>query len=143
MNKTIFKMKKIFQISLFLLLSLTTQAQDKKAKTLLDEVTAKVKSYANIVIDFKYTLNNSKENINQESKGNVTIKDNLYVLNIMGVTKMFDGKKNYTINPEDEEITITKFDEKDDTSISPNKMLTFFNSGYKYSWDILQNVKFN
>lgn len=134
-------MKKIFQISLFLLLSLTTKAQDKKAKTLLDEVTAKVKSYANIVIDFKYTLNNSKENINQESKGNVTIKDNLYVLNIMGVTKMFDGKKNYTINPEDEEITITKFDEKDDTSISPNKMLTFFNSGYKYSWDILQNVK--
>ena len=133
-------MKKIFQISLFLLLSLTTQAQDKKAKALLDEVTAKVKSYDNIVIDFKYTLNNSKENINQESKGNVTIKGNLYVLNIMGVTKMFDGKKNYTINPEDEEITITKFDEKDDNSISPNKMLTFFNSGYKYTWDILQNV---
>ena len=48
-------MKKIFQISLFLLLSLTTQAQDKKAKALLDEVTAKVKSYDNIVIDFKYT----------------------------------------------------------------------------------------
>ena len=33
--------------------------------------------------------------------------------------------KKYTINPEDEEITITKFDEKDDNSISPNKMLTF------------------
>lgn len=134
-------MKKIFQISLFLLLSLTTQAQDKKAKTLLDQVTAKVKSYDNIVIDFKYTLNNSKENINQESKGNVTIKGNLYVLNIMGVTKIFDGKKTYTINPEDEEITITKFDEKDDNSISPNKMLTFFNSGYKYTWDIQQNIK--
>lgn len=134
-------MTKIFQISLFLLLSLTIQAQDKKAKALLDQVTAKVKSYDNIVIDFKYSLNNVKENINQESKGNVTIKGNLYVLNIMGVTKMFDGKKTYTINPEDEEITISSFNEKDDNSISPNKMLTFFNSGYKYSWDIQQNVK--
>jgi len=134
-------MKFLIQIIFILLLSFTTQAQDKKAKELLDQVTTKVKSYNNIVIDFKYTLQNTKENVNQESKGNVTIKGNLYILNIMGVTKMFDGKKTYTINPEDEEITISKYNDKDETSISPNKMLTFFNTGYKYSWDIQQNIK--
>ncbi len=123
------------------LLSFSMQAQDQKAKALLDQVTAKVKSYDNIVIDFKYSLSNSKENINQESKGNVTLKDNMYVLNFMGVTKIFDGKKNYTIVPEDEEITISKYNENDDSAITPSKMLTFFNSGYKYTWDILQNVK--
>ena len=116
-------------------------AQDKKAKDLLDQVTAKIKSYDNISIDFKYTLNNSKENINQESKGNVVIQGNKYVLNLMGVTKIFDGVKTYTINPEDEEITISKFDEKDENAITPGKMLTFFNKGYKYTWDILQNIK--
>ena len=126
---------------LFLTFSVTSQAQDKKAKDLLDQVTAKIRSYDNITIDFKYALNNSRENINQESKGNVTLKDNMYVLNFMGVTKIFDGKKTYTINPEDEEVTISKFNEKDDNAITPNKMLTFFNSGYKYKWDILQNVK--
>lgn len=134
-------MKKFIQIAFVLFLGLNLQAQDKKAKALLDEVTAKIKSYDNIIIDFKYSLNNSKENINQESKGNVTMKDNMYVLNLMGVTKIFDGKKNYTINPEDEEVSISKFNEKDDSSITPSKMLTFFNSGYKYTWDILQNVK--
>ena len=123
------------------LLSFSMQAQDQKAKALLDQVTAKVKSYDNIVIDFKYSLSNSKENINQESKGNVTMQDNKYVLNFMGVTKIFDGKKNYTIVPEDEEITISKYNENDDSGITPSKMLTFFNSGYKYSMDILQNVK--
>ncbi|MEZ4853706.1 outer membrane lipoprotein carrier protein LolA, partial [Flavobacterium sp.] len=51
------------------------------------------------------------------------------------------GKKVYTIVPEDEEITISKFDENDKDAITPNRMLTFFNSGFKYSWDILQNVK--
>lgn len=136
-------MNRIFQIALIALLTFSTalQAQDKKAKDLLDQVTAKVRSYENIVIDFKYALNNAKENINQESRGNVTLKGNMYVLNLMGVTKMFDGKKIYTINPEDEEISISKFNEKDDKDISPSKLLTFFNSGYKFYWDITQNVK--
>jgi hypothetical protein len=117
------------------------QAQDKKAKALLDQVTSKVRSYENIVIEFKYSLNNSKENINQDSKGNVTMKGNQYVLNFMGITKIFDGKKTYTIVPEDEEISISSFNEKDDNVITPSKMLTFFNSGYTYSTDILQDVR--
>jgi hypothetical protein len=108
---------------------------------LLNEVSAKVKSYDNIVIDFKYALNNPKENINQESKGNVTLLGNLYHLNFMGVTKIFDGKKVYTIVPEDEEITISNFNATDENAITPNKMLSFFNSGYQYAWDIPQNLK--
>jgi outer membrane lipoprotein-sorting protein len=133
--------KHFIQIAALLFLSFSIQAQDKKAKALLDQVTAKVKSYDNIVIDFKYSLNNSRENINQDSKGNVTMKGNQFVLNFMGVTKIFDGKKTYTIVPEDEEITISRVNDKDDNAITPSKLLTFFNSGYKYNLDILQNIK--
>ena len=128
-------------LAIAMLLPFGVQSQDKKAKALLDEVTSKIKGYDNIIIDFKYSLNNLKENINQESKGNVTMKGNMYVLNLMGVTKIFDGKKTYTINPEDEEVSISKLNEKEDNAITPSKMLTFFNTGYKYNWDILQNVK--
>ena len=133
--------KKFLLLTAIFILTFSVQAQDKKAKDLLDQVTAKVKSYDNIAIDFKYSLNNAKENINQDSKGNVTMKGNQYVLNFMGVTKIFDGKKTYTIVPEDEEITISAVNEKDDNAITPSKMLTFFNTGYKYNMDILQNVK--
>lgn len=135
------KMKKLFSIVFLLFAALNANAQDKKAKELLDEVTAKIKSYKNIVIDFKYTLTNTKENINQESKGNVTLEGNKYILNFMGATKLYDGKKSYTVVPEDEEITISSANDNDEKSITPSKMLTFFNSGYKYSMDILQNVK--
>ena len=134
-------MNKLFSIAFLILATLTSTAQDKKAKELLDDVTAKIKSYKNITIDFKYTLTNTKENINQDSKGNVTLEGNKYILNFMGATKMYDGKKSYTIVPEDEEITISSEKENDEKSITPAKMLTFFNSGYKYSMDILQNVK--
>ena len=124
-----------------LVLSCTSQAQDKKAKALLDEVTSKIKSYSSINIDFKYSLSNAKENINQDSKGNVILKGNQFVLNFMGVTKIFDGKKNYTIVPEDEEVTISKVNENDNSAVTPSKMLTFFNSGYKYNLDEIANIK--
>ena len=136
-----FKSPFLFFFLFTLLSTFTIQAQDARAKALLDEVTSKVKSYNNIAIDFKYSLQNVKENINQESKGNVLLQNNNYVLNFMGITKMFDGKKVYTIVPEDEEISISSFDDKDENAITPSKMLTFFNKGYKYSWDILQNVR--
>lgn len=134
-------MKKILSIAILFLVTLTANAQDKKAKDLLDQVTAKIKSYNNITIDFKYTLTNNKESINKESKGNVIIQDNKYVLNFMGVTKIFDGKKSYTIVPEDEEVTVSSLNDTDEKAITPSKMLTFFNSGYKFTWDILQDVK--
>ena len=135
-------MKSILSVLFIYFIGFSLQAQDaKKAKELLDDVTSKVKSYNNIVIDFKYSLSNPKERINQESNGNVALQGNLYHLNFMGVTKIFDGKKVYTIVPEDEEVTQENFDANDEKAISPNKMLTFFTSGYKYSWDIPQNIK--
>lgn len=134
-------MNRLLSIAFILFMGFSTQAQDKKAKDLLDQVTAKIKSYQNITLDFKYTLNNAKENINKESKGNLILAGNQYVLNFMGVTKIFDGKKSYTIIPEDEEVTISSLTENGDNAITPSKMLTFYTSGYKYTWDILQDVK--
>ena len=133
--------KVIFLLSIFLFQTVSINAQDKKAKDLLDQVTSKIKSYKNIVVDFKYTLTNTKEKINKENKGNVIIEGNKYVLTFLGYTKIYDGKKNYTINPEDEEITISSINENDSDALTPSKMLTFFNKGYTFNWDIEQNIK--
>ena len=46
----------LIPIAFLLLFGFSIQAQDKKAKDLLGEVTSKVKSYENITIDFKYSL---------------------------------------------------------------------------------------
>ena len=139
-------MNKVLSIALLLFISLTTNAQDKKAKDLLDQVTAKVKTYKNISIDFKYTLTNTKENINKESKGNLVLEGNKYVLNFLGVTKIYDGKKSYTIVPEDEEITISSVNDKDENTVTPAKMLTFFNSFTSITgtfFKMLKGVKFS
>ncbi len=113
----------------------------QEAKKLLNEVSAKVKSYDNIYIDFKWNLSNEKEKVNQETRGDVTLSGNRYVLNMLGATRIFDGSKIYTIVPEDEEVTISKLNPSDDKEITPSKLLTFYEKGYTYKMDIVQNVK--
>lgn len=139
--KKILDMKRVLTIC-FICLSFTMFSQnDAKAQALLDEVSAKVKSYENINIDFKYVLTNTSENINQETRGSVVMAGNKYKLNILGITRIFDGKNLYSISPEDEEVTISKENSDDPNSITPNKMLSFYEDGFTYKMDILQNVK--
>nr|WP_081748246.1 outer membrane lipoprotein carrier protein LolA [Aquimarina megaterium] len=127
-------------IFLLFVLGITT-AQAQSAKDLLDEVSKKVNSYTNIVINFKYAINNKAEHVAQETRGDVTLQGNKYLLNIMGTKRMYDGKKLHVIVPEDEEINISSQDEDDGTSVTPSKMLTFYEDGYTYKMDIVQDVK--
>ncbi|WP_452596612.1 LolA family protein, partial [Pontimicrobium sp. MEBiC01747] len=104
-------------------------------------VSEKVKSYDNIAIDFKYVLEKKKENIKQETRGDVTLQKDKYKLNILGITRIFDGSKLYSISPADEEVTISNENEDDENSITPSKMLSFYEEGFTYKMDIVQNVK--
>ena len=94
----------------------------------------KVRSYDNIKVNFKYTLENKKENISQSTRGELQVKNELYRLKLMGATRIFDGEKLYTIVPADEEVTISDYDETEEDGISPSQMLTFFEEGYLYKW---------
>jgi outer membrane lipoprotein-sorting protein len=135
----IIKIKNI--ILLILAVCSISLAPAQNARTLLNEVSAKVRGYDNIVIDFKWNLNNTKEGVNQDTRGNVSIEGDKYLLNMMGTTRMFDGQKIYTIVPEDEEVTISSYNTEDDKEITPSKLLTFYEKGYTYEMDIAQNVK--
>ena len=133
---------KTFLLSLTLCFTLLGFSQnDPKAKALLDQVSTKVKSYDNISLDFKYVLHNTAENINQETRGDVVMEGDKYILNILGITRIFDGKTLYSINPEDEEVTISTENPEDEGSITPSKMLSFYSDGYTYEMGEKQNIK--
>lgn len=113
----------------------------KEASQLLSEVSSKVESYDNIVIEFKYALENTAENVKHETRGDVSLEEEKYLLNIMGTTRLFDGTKLYTIIPEDEEINISTYNPEEDEDITPSKMLTFYNDGYKAELGPVQDLK--
>jgi outer membrane lipoprotein-sorting protein len=133
-------MRKIILL-ITVLISATGMAQNTaKAKTLLDEVYNKVKSYDNIYVDFKYSLQNNEAKINQETRGDVTMQADKYLFNYLGSQQIFDGKKVYTIVPENEEVTIENKSD-DSNTITPSKMLTFYKTGHSYAWDIMQTIE--
>lgn len=138
-------MKNIKSLDIFILVLIFSTfgyAQDNnEAKDLVKKVLDKVESYNNFVIDFSYTLENKAQNLKQETRGDVSIKDEKYVLKLMGTTQIFDGNKIYTIVPEDDEVTISAYDEMNSDQITPSKMLTFYEEGYRFKMDILQNIQ--
>tara|TARA_R110002050_G_scaffold71771_6_gene154373 strand:- start:5596 stop:6234 length:639 start_codon:yes stop_codon:yes gene_type:complete len=125
---------------LLITISINVFSQNK-AKNLLNEVSEKVKGYDNISIDFKYVLENTSENIKQETKGGVILQGDKYKLNILGVTRLYDGKTLYSISPEDEEVTISSESDNEEDAITPSKMLSFYEDGYMYALDVEQNIK--
>lgn len=138
-------MKTIKSLNIFILVLIFSTfgyaQDDNEAKDLVKKVLDKVESYDNFVIDFSYTLENKAQNLKQETRGDVSIKDEKYVLKLMGTTQIFDGNKIYTIVPEDDEVTISAYDEMNSNQITPSKMLTFYEEGYRFKMDILQNIQ--
>ena len=85
-------------------------------------------------------LHNSEADVDQETRGDVTLEGEKYLFNYLGSQQLYDGAKVYTIVPENEEVTIEDKSEEENT-ITPSKMLTFYKKGHNYEWDILQNVQ--
>ena len=111
-----------------------------EAEKLLNKVSENIKSYDNIYINYTYTLSNLEEDINQTNKGSFVTENDNWKFVMLGVTRIFDGDKLYTISPDDEEVTISTQNPDDETTITPNKMLYFYEEGYNFEMDIVQYI---
>jgi len=140
-------MKKITS-TILLLIGITTIgfAQENSAKALLDEVASKMGAYTNMTISFSSSLSNEdagiKEGDEPPIKGTIILEGEKYSLDYLGSTFIFDGKKLYVINHDEQEIAINEGDfDTDDGFIYPSKLLTFYKEGYTFSLGNLRTIK--
>lgn len=130
------------KITLLIALIISTICYGQQGKKLLDDVAKKVKSYHNVYIEFEHQLKNDDAKIDRTSRGNATLKNDLYHFEYMGVEQIFDGKKVYMIIHDDEEVIIKNPNSNNDiTTLSPSKMLTFYENGFTYEMGKLENIK--
>ena len=128
-------MKKIL-VLIFVLSAFTSYSQDNSdAELLLNKVSENIKNYDNIYINYAYTLQNIEEDISQTNNGSFVTENDKWRFEMLGVTRIFDGNKLYSISPDDEEVTISSQDPEDETTITPNKMLYFYEDGYYFEMD--------
>lgn len=131
----------ILLLSVFLLLTVLLYSQsnptpdykevDPKAKSILDKVSQKNKSYKTIKSDFAIILENKKDNIKDSKKGVIWIKGNKYKIDLAQSTIFYDGTTMWTYLKESNEVNITSPDPMDDNTLNPAKIFSIYESGYK------------
>ena len=132
-------MKKQINVLLILLFSSITLGQEQqRAEALLDEVSENLAQFNNISITFTYELVNRKELIQQKEKGSLIVDGNAYLLKLMGIEQLSDGINKHTINLDNEEVLIESLSDSFEQGLSPSKIFSFYNQGYRFEWDILQ-----
>ena len=115
--------------------------QSAEAKQLLNKVSENIKSYKNVFINYVYSLNNEELDIDEENSGSFVKEKEKWKLEFVGIIRMFDGDKLYTISPDDEEVTISSESPEEESTITPNKILYFYEDGYTMELDRVEYLK--
>jgi len=125
-------MKRIFLfVAVWIGLATTGFAQNN-AKSILDNVSSKLKGFTGISANFTYTTKD-KKNIQRGSKsGQILVKGQKYYLK-QGSTEVFsDGTKNWNYNG-DNEVTVTDVEENSQ-AFSPQKFFSnFYDKDFTYN----------
>lgn len=108
-------------------------AQDQKAKTILDQLSDKTKSYTSIEAKFTNTFSSTVTDINESQSGTLYLKDDAYRLEMEAQTIICDGETNWIYLPDDEEVNITEIDDEEN-ELNPSKIFTIYENGYKYKF---------
>ena len=102
------------------------QKIDNKAKGILDAVSANYKSKNTLFFKFSYGTGSGK--ISKNQTGSFYASKDKYKLKIMGNEQIFDGIKTYSINEDEQEITIAKQNSKE--TLSPINYIDSYKKGY-------------
>ncbi len=131
-------MKKLL-LGFFMLTGFTVFSQsnslgksDADAKKILDNVSAKFKTYKSVTANFTLKIENSAGKIQGTKSGVVNMKGSKYRVNISGQEIYSDGNNIWTFDKSANEVQLTKFDPSTNT-ITPQKMFTnFYDKDFLY-----------
>ena len=123
------------RILFFILLILNTEcfSQDKQSNEILHQLSINTKSYKNINVDFDFNFKNITQEINEKQKGNIKIKGNKFRLELDQQIIISDDTTQWVYLKESNELQIMEYDSLDEM-ISPNKLFTIYEEGYKNTY---------
>lgn len=129
---------KIFLLAgLIFSMGTAVQAQsdnDPKAKAILDELSAKTKTYSTIKTDFTIQLTNKQGKVTETQNGTVQLKGDKYKLQLPGQVILSDGKYTWTYMKEAGE-TQKNFADKNSEGMTPTNIFTMYEKGFKYKFE--------
>jgi outer membrane lipoprotein-sorting protein len=125
-------MTKLFT-TLLIVLSTSLFAQDQVAKEVLDKLSTTTKSYKNMTIGFDFIFENKSQNINEKQQGTLILQEDQFRLTMEEQTIINDGESQWVYLADMNEVQIMEHDPEEEM-MSPNKLFTVYEQGYKYTY---------
>lgn len=126
------KMKTLlYSLALVFCLSATYAQHDPKAREVLDAMSEKYKNMGAYSAKFTQELKNESAAIDESITGQITIKDNMYLLKVAGQEIYNDGTNVYSFSEEFQEVTISPY-EPEGEEITPGNIYNLYKDGFKY-----------
>jgi len=119
--------------TLLIAFSTTLFAQDEVAKYVLDRLSATTKSYKNMTVGFDFIFENKNQNINEKQKGILVLQQEMFRLEMEEQIIINDGESQWIYLADMNEVQIMEHDPEEEM-MSPNKLFTIYEEGYKYSY---------
>ena len=136
-------MIKILFTAVILITVVFAQAQqDAKAKGILDQVSAKTRSYKSISADFSFSMVNKAMSINEKNDGSIKLKGQKYLVDLPGAgIKIYsDGKTNWNYMKQGNQVTISTIDKDSGELMDPTSLFTIYEKGFTSKFIAEKNV---
>ena len=126
----------VFAMVAFLLATNLMAQQDAKAKEILDKLSLTTRSYKSIQIEFSFTLENKKNNINQTNEGEVVLKGKSYRLHmpVFSMEIFCDGTTTWSYLTEAKECNISGVEQEKEGTLNPANIFTIYEKGFNFSY---------
>ena len=126
--------------TLLIAFSTTLFAQDQVAKDVLDRLSTTTKSHKNMTVGFDFIFENKNQNINEKQKGILVLQEEMFRLEMEEQIIINDGESQWIYLTDMNEVQIMEHD-PEEQMMSPNKLFTIYEEGYKYSYVRAQSEK--
>ena len=115
------------------LLMITAQAQyDPEAKEILDAMSESYKKVNAFTATFTQKIENKSAGIEEELEGKITVKNEMYKLEIIDSEIYNDGKSVWVYTPEMQEVTVSNYNPEEE-EITPGNVYDIYKKGFKYA----------
>ncbi len=127
-------MTKFIPFITLIFFGLNVQAQDAKAKAILDDLSNKTRQYSSITSDFTFILDDKVADLHQEQKGVLKMKGKKYYISLGDNHIYSDGETRWTYSEDMNEVYIDDAN-SDDDALDPTDIYTIWETGFKHYYD--------
>ena len=123
-------MRNFLLTTIIAFMAIAATAQTDKARTILDDVSARTKAYKTIKIDFTYSMENPGQKINESFTGTLYSMGDRYKLLFSGQEVISDGKTVWTYLKDAGEVQVNEAT-NDDDGFTPTNLLSSYTDNFK------------